>query len=76
MNEILTRAEIGSRFDSEWILLADPEVNEYLEIQRGRVAWHSKDRDEVYQKAVELRFKSSATLYTGETPENAAAFDL
>ncbi len=72
MNEVLTLAQIGARFDAEWILLADPEVNEHLEIQRGRIVCHSKDRDEVYQKAIELRLKSSATLYTGKIPENAA----
>ena len=72
MNEVLTLAQIGARFDAEWILLADPEVNEHLEIQRGRIVCHSKDRDEVYQRAIELRLKSSATLYTGKIPENAA----
>lgn len=39
---------------------------------RGRVAYHGKDRDEVYQKAIELRLPSSATLYTGEMPEGTA----
>jgi hypothetical protein len=70
MNEILTREEIESRFDSEWVLVEDPEVNEHLEVLRGKVIWHSKDRDEVYRKAIELRPKSAATLYTGTIPEN------
>lgn len=70
MNEVLTHAEIHSRFDSEWVLVEDPEVNEQMEVVRGKVVCHSKDRDEVYQKAVELRLKSSATLYTGTMPEN------
>ena len=72
MEEILTIEEIQERFDSEWILISDPEVNEHLEVVRGKVVCHSKDRDEVYQKAVELRLKSSATLYTGTMPENTA----
>lgn len=65
MNEILTLAEIHERYPSEWILVADPELNDQLEVVRGRVAAHSKDRDEVYQKAIELRLKSSAFEYTG-----------
>ena len=70
MNEVLTHAEIHSRFDSEWVLVENPEVNEQMEVVRGKVVCHSKDRDEVYRKAVELRLKSSATLYTGTMPEN------
>ena len=69
MNEVLTISEIHSRFDSEWVLVEDPEVNEQMEVMRGKVVCHSKDRDEVDRKAIELRLKSSATLYTGKLPE-------
>jgi hypothetical protein len=72
MNEVLTIAEIKSRFDGEWILVEDPELDDDQEVLRGRVVWHSKDRDEVYQKAIELRPKHSAFLYTGRMPEGAA----
>jgi hypothetical protein len=64
-NETLTIEEIYARYDSEWVLVQDPEVNEHLEVVRGKVVWHSNDRDEVDRKAIELRLKSSATLYTG-----------
>jgi hypothetical protein len=43
-----------------------------FEVQGGKVIWHSKDRDEVYRKAVELRPKHFATLYLGKMPENTA----
>ena len=69
-NEVLTWAEIEARFPTEWVLIEDPEVDEQLEIIRGPVVWHSKDRDEVDRKAVELRVKSAATLYIGPWPEN------
>jgi hypothetical protein len=72
MNETMTLAEIESRFDSEWVLIEDPEVDEQLRVVRGKVVCHSKDRDEVDRKMVELRLKSSATLYTGRLPDNAA----
>ncbi len=70
MNEILTHAEIHSHFDSEWVLVEDPEVNKQMEVVRGKVVCHSKDRDEVYRKAVELRLKHSAFLYTGIIPKD------
>ena len=72
MHDLLTISEIRSRFDGEWILVEDPELDENSEVVRGRVVWHSKDRDEVYQKAIELRPKHSAFLYTGRMPEGTA----
>jgi hypothetical protein len=72
LEETLSIAEIESKFPSEWILLVDPETNESLEVLRGKVAWHCKDRDEVYQKAIELRPQRAAYLYTGAIPENTA----
>jgi len=72
MEEVLTIAQIEAQFDSEWILVGDPQTNEALEVQSGKVLWHSKDRDEVYRKAVELRPKRSPMLYTGKMPKDTA----
>ena len=65
MGDVMLLAEIERRFESEWVLLADPETTPSLEIIGGRVLWHSKDRDEVYRKARELRPAHSAIVYTG-----------
>jgi hypothetical protein len=72
MDEILTLAELEERFDSEWVLIEDPELDENLEVVRGKVIFHSKDRDEVYRKDMELRPKSAAYLFTGTMPEDTA----
>jgi hypothetical protein len=72
MGEILTLAEIYSRFDAEWVLLDEPQTTETLEIESGTVLAHSKDRDEVYRKAIELRPKRFAMLFTGSMPKNTA----
>ena len=72
MDEILTIAEIESRFDAEWVLVEDPQTDGALEVQGGSVRYHSKDRDEVYRKAAELRPSRFAVLYTGRIPKNAA----
>ena len=68
----MTIAEIESQFDSEWVLIEDPKTDEDLKVLGGRVLHHSKDRDEVYRKAVSLRPKRSALIYTGEIPEGTA----
>ncbi|HEX4962220.1 MAG TPA: hypothetical protein VF173_15395 [Thermoanaerobaculia bacterium] len=68
----LALKQIEERFESEWVLVENPETNDALEVQRGKVLWHSKDRDQVYRKAVELRPKRFAMLYTGKIPEDTA----
>jgi len=72
MDEILTIAQIEAQFESEWVLVEDPQTNEALEVQSGKVRWHSQDRDEVYRKAVELRPRRFAMLYTGTMPKDTA----
>lgn len=68
----MTMAEIEDQFDSEWILVEEPQTDESLRVLSGRVLHHSPDRDEVYQAAVRLKPKRSAILYTGKMPENTA----
>ena len=70
MNETISFAEIQKKFDSEWVLLEDPETEAGLKIKGGKILWHSKDRDEVYRKAREFKPKHSAILYTGKLPED------
>ena len=72
MDEILTITEIEAQCQSEWVLIEDPQTNDALEVQSGKVRHHSKDRDEVYRKAVELRPKRFAMLYTGTIPKDTA----
>lgn len=72
MKEILTIAEIEAQFQSEWVLIENPQTTEALEVQGGKVLHHSKDRDELYRRAVTLRPKRFAVLYTGKIPEDSA----
>ena len=72
MDQEMTIEEIRSQFDSEWVLIEDPRTDEELNVLGGKVLHHSKDRDEVYRKAVALRPKRSAVIYTGEIPGETA----
>jgi hypothetical protein len=72
MADVLTMADIQSQFVSEWVLIEDPETNEALEVVGGVVRCHGRDRDEVYRKAVELRPRRFAMLYTGTIPKDTA----
>ncbi|MEW5986548.1 MAG: hypothetical protein AB1791_07950 [Chloroflexota bacterium] len=72
MERLMTIGEIESQFISEWVLVEDPQTDEELEVLSGKVILHSRDRDEVYRKAIALRPKRCAILYTGEIPEDTA----
>ena len=68
----MSLAEIQSAYDSEWVLLANPQTTPTLQVTGGQVLFHSKNRDEVYRKARELRPKHSAILFTGKLTEEMA----
>lgn len=68
MNEVMTWAEIEEAFDSEWVLIEDPETTRSHEIVRGMVVFHGSDRAEAYRMLNELRPLHPAVLYVGATP--------
>jgi hypothetical protein len=78
MNEVMTAEEINARFESEWVLIANPETEENLMLKGGRVLWHGKDRAEMYRKIAELPKPLNLTLhYTGTiSEEQAIAYKL
>jgi hypothetical protein len=72
MVEVLTIAEIEGRFHSERVLIEDPSTDEFLAIRGNSVRCHDRDRDEVYRRAVKIRPKRFAILYTGTMPADTA----
>jgi hypothetical protein len=70
MHETATFAEITKQYDGEWVLIIDPVTTKDLEIVEGKVACHSKDREEVYRIAMQLRPKHAAVLFLGNPPKN------
>lgn len=72
MKDILSFSEMKKQYDSEWILIENPETDENLNIKQGKILWHSKDRDEVYRKARNIHPAHSAIIFTGKLPDNVA----
>ena len=72
MDEPLTIAQIEAKFDSEWVLIEDPQTGEELDVRGGTVRWHGKDREEVYRRAIEIRPRRFAIVYTGKMPRDTA----
>lgn len=65
MEQIMAIEEIEKNFDHEWVLIADPQTDEALEVKSGRVLSHSKDRDEFDRKSLGFKAARFAVLYTG-----------
>jgi hypothetical protein len=72
MKDVLTISQIETKYDSEWVLVQNPATNSLMEVISGKVLFHSKDRDEVYRKAVKLRPKKFAMLHIGKLPKDTA----
>ena len=66
MSEILTMEEIEKKFDGEWVLIEDVETDEKLEIVRGKVTYHGKDKNELHRRAMKSKTKHFASLFIGK----------
>jgi hypothetical protein len=69
-NERLTFEEIKARYAPDWVLIGEPETDEYQRVLSGTVLFHSPNREEVYQKAIELDLHHCAFRYLGTYPEH------
>ena len=70
MSEVLTWAEIEAAFDSEWVLIEDPEMTGSLAIIQGRVIFHSKSRAEIHETMMELPKLNHAVIFVGQPSVN------
>jgi hypothetical protein len=69
-NERLTFEEIKARYAPDWVLIGEPETDEYQRVLSGTILFHSPNREEVYQKAIELRPGHFAFKYLGTIPDD------
>ncbi len=72
MSATVTLSEIEAQYESEWVLVGDPELDGDSQLIRGKVLFHSKNRDEVDRKDMELHPATAAIIFTGQIAENAA----
>ena len=70
MDEFLTIDEIEARYAPEWVLIAEPQTDDQLEVLGGKVVFHSPERNAISRKAQELKLDQSAVRYLGEYPEH------
>ncbi|MDI6793257.1 MAG: hypothetical protein QME81_10380 [bacterium] len=68
----MKKEEMIRKYEDEWILIECKEVDENFEVVEGEVLYYSKDKNEIYEKLLELRPKNCAIEYTGKVPEDLA----
>jgi hypothetical protein len=72
MDEFLTMDQIKARYAPDWVIIAEPQTDDQLEVVRGQVVFHSPDADECWHKAREMNLDRVAVRYLGEYPEHMA----
>ncbi len=75
MEAILSIDEIERTFRGEWVLLADPELDDHQRLLGGRLLFHDVDREAVNKRARKLHPARSALLFAGG-PSRDIAFSL
>lgn len=70
MSEYLTMEEIKKRYPDEWVLLEDPETDEFSAVVAGTLLEHGKDQESVAKRVKDKCFSSSAFLFTGDPDPN------
>ena len=67
MGQMMNMREITERFAGEWVLIGYEELDEGLNVRKGRVLAHSPHRDKVYQRLLSLKGeKNIAIEYLGD----------
>ena len=64
--------DIKTKFQNQWVLVGVKQVDENLNLIDGDVIAYSKDKNEVYQKLLEIRPPEFSIEYTGDVPEDLA----
>ena len=64
--------DIKETFKDEWVLVEVEKVDKYFYLIEGKVLAHSKDKDKIYKKLLEIKPKEFMIEYTGKIPEDIA----
>lgn len=63
---------IKKSFKNEWVLIEVKKVDINFNLIEGKVLAHSKDKDEIYKRLLEIKPAKFMLEYTGKIPENLA----
>lgn len=68
----MTLEEIKQQYPNEWVFIEFAELDEELKVMEGEVIAHSRDKEEIYKKLLELENEKIAIEITGDIPDEPA----
>ncbi|MFT5467612.1 MAG: hypothetical protein ACI8UO_002718 [Verrucomicrobiales bacterium] len=67
----MSMGEIESQFDSEWVLIDEPELDEFNNVLSGRVRFHGEKRADAWAAFSAIGSPHiKAVLYIGAPPKD------
>lgn len=69
MNEVLLLADLEKMYKDEWVILVDLIEEPGPRLLGGRVVDHSKDKEEITRKMMELQVERCALRFLGDPPQ-------
>ena len=66
--------EMIKKYPGEWLLIEYEELDEDLNVKRGKVIAHSPDKAKIYQRLMETKGKNVSVEFAGRLPEVAVMF--
>jgi len=77
MKEIINIPETEKRYKDEWLLFEVIETDRLNQPIRGRLLYHSKDRNEIHKVAMKSKCKIDYITFTGDPfPKDGAVILL
>lgn len=61
--------EMKERYLHEWLLITNYETDEFMDVRKGELVFHSKSRDEVHKKLSQYSGKK-CIQYSGKLPKD------
>lgn len=62
---LLNFSEIKRKYPDQWVLIGDPTYDRANRIKRGRVLFHSEDREKIDKAMLETTLNNVAIRYLG-----------
>ena len=69
-NKILSMEEIEGKYKDEWVLIEYEELDDKLNVKKGKVIAHSSCREEIYARLSGTKGRDIAIEYVGKFPED------
>lgn len=69
-NKVLSMQEIEEGYRDEWVLIEYEELDDELNVRKGKVIAHSSCREGIYTRLSETKGRNIAIDYMGKFPED------